>query len=116
MSRRDLTPEELWKLELDEDALETLAMSPAEIRADLVAMGCDPDAIEKEGRAYLRLRKRPRLKLVALIGTPIATIGALIELLTPAIPEVLPYATAAAAPSQDPPAVADWGDVDGGSE
>lgn len=99
---RNLTPEELWKLELDEDALQTLAMTPAEIRADLVAMGCDPDAIERKGREFFASRrKRAHLKLVAKLAAPVGLIAMLIESLAPVIPEALPFA---ASPPNDPPA------------
>ena len=100
--RRNLTPDELWKLELDEDALQTLAMTPAEIRADLVAMGCDPDDIERKGREFLESRrKRGHLRLVAKLAGPVGLIAMLIESVGPVVPEVLPFA---AAPN-DPPAV-----------
>ena len=121
MIRKPPTPEELFErmlepfededefaLRLDREMERTLAMTPAEIRADLVAMGYDVAALEKEARAFFETLAKPRKRSwgkgrLLSVAAPIAILAGLADALPNVGPELLPMA--ANAPNVDPPAV-----------
>ncbi len=98
---------EEFELRLDHELERTLAMTPAEIRADLEAMGYDVPTLEREAREFLgsmgwRPPRRRTYRLLS-IAAPIAVIATLGEVLAPALPRLLPLA---AEPSPQLPASA----------
>jgi hypothetical protein len=121
------TPEELWRrivepfdddeeeyespaefeLRLDREMYRTLSMTPAEIRADLEAMGYDIPTLEREAREFLRRmgwrpRRTPR-HLLLTVAAPVVAITALSGVVAPALPQALPMV--AQAPTDPPAAV-----------
>jgi hypothetical protein len=101
------SPEE-FRLRVDHELERTLAMTPAEIRADLEAMGYDVAELEREAREFLGRMgwrpPRPRAQRLLSIAAPLAAVATISGILAPAVsrvPEVLPLAAQAAA---DPPA------------
>ena len=116
--RRMLTPfddeeeeESLAEIELrlDREMERTLAMTPAEIRADLEAMGYDVAVLEREAREFLgRMgwrppRRRKHLRLLS-VAAPVALIAGLAEVFAPAVDTTL-LPMVAAAPTDPPAAV-----------
>lgn len=100
----DESPAE-FQLRIDHELERTLAMTPAEIREDLAAMGYDVPALEREARQFLegmgwkpRRRRAGRLYSVA---APIIVLAGIAEVVAPSVPELLPMA---AHPPDDPPA------------
>ena len=110
MIRKPPTPEdesrEEFELRCDREMERTLAMTPAEIRADLAAMGYDVPALERQAREFLTGMgwKPPRRRTGRLlsIAAPIAVLAGIADVTAPYIPELLPMA---AHPSDDPPAI-----------
>jgi hypothetical protein len=105
MSRVPPTPEELFErmvtpfdddrsqfeLMLDRELERTLAMTPAQIRAELEADGYDLAEVERNFRRLLASfgkRKRSRLYSVA----PFALIAAALGPVVASVPEILPLA------------------------
>ncbi len=122
MSRKPPTPEELFRrmiepfedeespeefeLRLDRELERTLAMTPAEIRADLAAMGYDVAAIERDAREFLgRMGWRPPLRRIQgrllSVAAPLLVLTSLAGA-APSLIETLPLAARAAS---EPPAV-----------
>jgi hypothetical protein len=113
---------EEFKLRTDREVERTLAMSPAEVRAELEALGYDVEAVRRRAREFLGsmgwrpARRRTPGRLLS-VAAPIAVIATLAEMFAPEVS--LPLA-AQAAPDQPPPiatAAASAPDTDdGGSE
>jgi hypothetical protein len=95
-------------LDLDRELERTLAMSPAEIRSDLEAMGYDVGSLEREAGEFLRRmgwrprRRTPRLLSIAAPFAAVATLTGVLGPVSSTVTELLPLA--AQAPT-DPPAV-----------
>ena len=97
---------EEFQLRIDHELERTLAMTPAEIRADLEAMGYDVPALEREAREFLESMgwkpRRRRIGRLFSVAAPIVVLAGIADVVAPSIPELLPMA---ASPSDDPPAV-----------
>ena len=98
-----------FELRLDREMERTLAMTPAEIRADLEAMGYDVAVLEREAREFLDSmgwrppRRRKHLRLLS-VATPVAVIIGIAEVFAPFATQVHEALPMVAAAPTDPPA------------